>query len=164
MCTTAERCSMCRCVSCWRPAEVDGLAFGLRRRPSVPLGTRSVMESLAAPSVEAMTPSTPLLPPNGGPSTPQPLPRATRGLPPPRSPWRRRSGCHPSRRPTPSTASPQLRHPRTRGREREKEGKGESEGEREGARERERGRSGREEKGEREREKQPAMPPRYRRC
>lgn len=56
--------SMCQCVSRWRPAEVDGLAFGRHRRRSGTLGTRSVMESLAAPSVEAMTPSTPLLPPN----------------------------------------------------------------------------------------------------
>lgn len=56
--------SMCQCASRWRPAEVDGLALGRRRRRSVALGTRSVMESLAAPSVEAMTPSTPLLPPN----------------------------------------------------------------------------------------------------
>lgn len=55
---------MCQCASRWRPAEVDGLPFGRRRRRSVALGTRSVMESLAAPSVEAMTPSTPLLPPN----------------------------------------------------------------------------------------------------
>lgn len=52
--------SMCQCASRWRPAEVDGLAFGRRRRRSAALGTRSVMESLAAPSVEAMTPSTPL--------------------------------------------------------------------------------------------------------
>jgi len=66
MCTTAERCSaaMCQCVSRWRPTEVDGLAFERHRRRSAVLGTRSVMESLAAPSVEAMTPSTPLLPPN----------------------------------------------------------------------------------------------------
>jgi len=35
---------MCQCVSRWRPAEVDGLAFGRRRRRSVALGTRSVME------------------------------------------------------------------------------------------------------------------------
>lgn len=62
-CAAALR-SMCQCVSRWRPAEVDGLAFGRRRRRSAALGTRSVMESLAAPSVEAMTPSTPLLPPN----------------------------------------------------------------------------------------------------
>lgn len=65
MCTTALLLrSMCQCVSRWRPVQVDGLVFGRRRRRSVGLGTRSVMESLAAPSVEAMTPSTPLLPPN----------------------------------------------------------------------------------------------------
>lgn len=55
---------MCQCVSRWRPAEVDDLVFGCRRRRSFAFGTRSVMESLAAPSVEAMTPTTPLLPPN----------------------------------------------------------------------------------------------------
>lgn len=63
-----ERCySAARCVSVCRAggrAEVDGLAFERHRRRSAVLGTRSVMESLAAPSVEAMTPSTPLLPPN----------------------------------------------------------------------------------------------------
>lgn len=80
--------SMCQCVSRWRPAEVDGLAFGRRRRRSAALGTRSVMESLAAPSVEAMTPSTPLLPPNARrfPSV-SPLgvsPAAARYPPPPR--------------------------------------------------------------------------------
>ena len=51
-------------MSRWRPAEVDVLRLGYFRRGSAVLGTRSVMESLAAPSVEAMTPSTPLLPPN----------------------------------------------------------------------------------------------------
>lgn len=50
-------------MSRWRPAEVDGLWLGRFRLRSAILGTRSVMESLAAPSVEAMTPSTPLLPP-----------------------------------------------------------------------------------------------------
>lgn len=63
MCTVAGRYSQDRCVSRWRPAEVDGLQLGRFRLRSAILGTRSVMESLAAPSVEAMTPSTPLLPP-----------------------------------------------------------------------------------------------------
>ncbi|KAG7209202.1 hypothetical protein KM043_015331 [Ampulex compressa] len=70
MCTAAGRYSRSWCVSHWRPAEVDGLPLGRFRRRSAMLGTRSVMESLAAPSVEAMTPSTPLLPPNGPPPSP----------------------------------------------------------------------------------------------
>lgn len=54
--------------------------LGRFRLRSAILGTRSVMESLAAPSVEAMTPSTPFLPPNAPPtlppSVPPPSPRA----------------------------------------------------------------------------------------
>jgi len=89
MYTTVERWllrSMCQCVSRWRPAEVDDLLFGCRRRRSFAFGTRSVMESLAAPSVEAMTPTTPLLPPNARRSSLSPRAPTARALATP--PWR----------------------------------------------------------------------------
>lgn len=115
--------SMCQCVSRWRPAEVDGLAFGRRRRCSVALGTRSVMEDGVTGRPErrgndtehavAATERTPGVSP--------PVPRSA--SPP-------RSACcpsttdvtaapryHPSDRPPPlpDRTSPQpRRHPRTR--------------------------------------------------
>lgn len=64
--------------------------LGRFRLRSAILGTRSVMESLAAPSVEAMTPSTPFVPPNA-PFTPhsavQPTPTLTTRSLYPSPPW-----------------------------------------------------------------------------